>query len=389
MPRALLALVFLLLHGSMAYGHGGGLNAYGCHRQTSDNIYHCHDGPLDGRTFDTEEQMIAAHSQATEDPDSDPQPDDSGGGPDAYSRDDYMTSWIDHDSDCVDTRDEVLARESLVPPTFSESGCDVVSGLWRDLYTGQLFEDPSDLDIDHMVPLAEAHESGAYAWSNEKKSAYANDLLHRDALIAVSAGANRSKGARDVAEWLPPDGAYHCEYVKDWVAVKHRYALGMDEAEIAAIEDILGANVESALRAESGGIDIAGGQSAAIFGMGLETAGECAYVDHAHAQDEISLSVSITPEVEHLGQEIAVFLVAELPNGLFSLDSRGRFVPFNGDVDSLVPFTEGVLLRESREITVFSGVLNDTIDLRLFIGYQTASGDFVYTADPLPLAIVQ
>ena len=77
-----------------------------------------------------------------------------------------------------------------------------MSGKWLDPYTGQIFTNPGDLDIDHMVPLAEAHRSGADTWTAEQREDYANDLFHTDGLIAVSASANRSKGSRDPSQWL-------------------------------------------------------------------------------------------------------------------------------------------------------------------------------------------
>ena len=75
---------------------------------------------------------------------------------------------------------------------------------WHDPYTGRVFTDPSLLDVDHVVPLKEAFDSGAKEWSRDKMVRYFNDLEHKDHLIAVDRSANRSKGARDPARWLPP-----------------------------------------------------------------------------------------------------------------------------------------------------------------------------------------
>jgi hypothetical protein len=98
---ALLAMIFLSsVHN--AFGHGGGLNAMGCHRQSSDNTYHCHQGILDGQSFATEAAMISAFNAATN-----PTPvTETPSAPVAYNRDDYMTSWLDSDKDCLDTRYE-------------------------------------------------------------------------------------------------------------------------------------------------------------------------------------------------------------------------------------------------------------------------------------------
>ena len=147
-----------------------------------------------------------------------------------YDRDLYK-HWIDADRDCQDTRQEVLISESLQPVVLDDRGCRVVSGEWLDLYTGQTFTDPSKLDIDHFIPLSEAHRSGADTWTPEQRQSFANDLMNEHSLIAVSASANRSKGDRDPANWLPPDESFQCEYIKRWVAVKEHFNLRMDATE--------------------------------------------------------------------------------------------------------------------------------------------------------------
>jgi hypothetical protein len=147
--------------------------------------------------------------------------------------------WIDEDKDCQDTRQEVLISESIEPVILDDKGCRVISGRWYDPFTGNTFADPSDLDIDHLVPLKEAHLSGAHSWTEERRRFYANDLSNEDSLIAVSKSANRSKGAKDVALWLPPNKYFHCEYVRRWVAVKETWGLVIDEIEADAIAPIM------------------------------------------------------------------------------------------------------------------------------------------------------
>ena len=85
---------------------------------------------------------------------------------------------------------------------MGHSGCRVVSGSWNEPYSGRTINDATKLDIDHMVPLKEAHQSGAANWLRERKRAYANDLDDPETLIAVDRGLNRQKGAKDPAEWL-------------------------------------------------------------------------------------------------------------------------------------------------------------------------------------------
>ncbi len=139
--------------------------------------------------------------------------------------------WIDADGDCQHTRHEVLIRDSLEPVTLSRDGCRVEAGLWIDPYGGDSFTDPGALDIDHLVPLAEAHRSGADAWSAERRRAFANDLSSRLTLLASSASANRSKADGDPLAWLPGQVSKWCPYMRAWVLVKARWALDRDLLE--------------------------------------------------------------------------------------------------------------------------------------------------------------
>ena len=132
----------------------------------------------------------------------------------AYDRRDYP-HWIDLDQDCQNTHHEVLVEESTVPVQYkNKKKCRVVAGNWSDTFTGKKFNDPGKLDIDHLVPLNEAHQSGAYAWDKAKRKAFANELKDSEHLIAVAASANRSKGAKDPAEWLPPNKVFWKSYAQ-------------------------------------------------------------------------------------------------------------------------------------------------------------------------------
>ncbi len=125
--------------------------------------------------------------------------------------------WIDADKDGSDTRAEVLIEEAIVKPKIGKK-CAFTGGKWLSPYDGKSTTKASDLDIDHVVPLAEAWRSGAWAWSATKRQAYANDLEESKSLVAVSLGLNRSKGDKDVSAWLPPKGI--CIYVENWITVK-------------------------------------------------------------------------------------------------------------------------------------------------------------------------
>jgi Lamin Tail Domain/Protein of unknown function (DUF1524) len=132
------------------------------------------------------------------------------------------------DGDGCDTRDEVLIAEATRAPEIGPD-CSLSGGKWFSYYDKQSTTDPSTFDIDHVVPLAEAWDSGARAWTASTRKRYANDLRDPRTLVAVSAHANRSKSDQDPAEWMP---TYHqCRYVKQWVAVKIRWHLTANRAE--------------------------------------------------------------------------------------------------------------------------------------------------------------
>ena len=149
----------------------------------------------------------------------------------AYDRDDW-SHWIDEDGDCVNTRHEVLLTESLLPVTMVDGdSCRVEMGQWYDPYTDLTFTVAADLDVDHMVPLANAHASGAWRWNDAERRAYANDQVDEHHLIAVQAAANRSKGSRGPEDWLPPNVAHYCDYARHWILIKARWGLSATQEE--------------------------------------------------------------------------------------------------------------------------------------------------------------
>ncbi|MFE9694462.1 HNH endonuclease family protein [Micromonospora sp. NPDC005806] len=93
----------------------------------------------------------------------------------------------------------------------------------------------SDLDIDHMVPLAEAWDSGARNWTTSRRQSYANDLGDSRPLVAVTDNVNQAKGDQDPATWMPPYSSARCRYINEWVATKIRWRLTVDTAEKNAL----------------------------------------------------------------------------------------------------------------------------------------------------------
>lgn len=166
----------------------------------------------------------------------------------AYDRDAFGTPWADVDGNGCNQRDDVLLRDA-VPETVTvgrQGGCDhdVLAGSWIDPYTGHTlrFDDLKDpaqaqaIQIDHVVPLAEAWRSGAASWSEERRETFANDL---GVLLAADGPTNAAKSDDDPAAWRPRQ-PFQCEYAARWVAVKSAWSLTADRSEVAALRELLG-----------------------------------------------------------------------------------------------------------------------------------------------------
>jgi hypothetical protein len=143
--------------------------------------------------------------------------------------------WTDADKDCQDTRQEVLIAESVIPVTLDKRGCRVLAGEWHDPYTGKVFTDPKNLDVDHVVALGWAYYHGARNWTKQQREAYANDLENQEHLIAVENTANRQKGRQGPDTWKPANKAAWCDYGRMWARITYRWNLMLTWAEIEAI----------------------------------------------------------------------------------------------------------------------------------------------------------
>jgi hypothetical protein len=151
-----------------------------------------------------------------------------------YSRDKFPT-WITISGTC-NTREWILKRDGT--NVVTDSACTATSGSWYSPYDGATWTSPSDVDIDHLVPLAEAWDSGAGKWTTAQRQAFANDVT-RPQLLAVTDNVNQAKGDQDPATWVPSRSAYVCTYVRAWVQVKYYYDLSVDSAEKTALQNYL------------------------------------------------------------------------------------------------------------------------------------------------------
>jgi len=151
-----------------------------------------------------------------------------------YDRD-LFPHWIDADGDGCSTRYQVLIAEADDPPTVG-SGCSLSGGRWFSYYDRVSWTDPGRIDIDHMVPLAEAWDSGARTWTTASRRAYANDLGDYRTLVGVTDSVNQAKGDQDIAQWLPTYD--RCRYLREFVAVKHRWRLNVDSAEKSSMSSL-------------------------------------------------------------------------------------------------------------------------------------------------------
>jgi hypothetical protein len=138
------------------------------------------------------------------------------------------------DASC-DVRDAALIRDA--EQVKVGEGCDVLSGRWRDPYAGGTYSDPSEIDIDHVVPLANAWRSGASSWNDDQRERYANDP---DVLLSVEDDANQEKGDKGPEAWKPPNEDEWCDYAERWIDIKAKYDLSANEQEKEDLEQMLG-----------------------------------------------------------------------------------------------------------------------------------------------------
>lgn len=151
-----------------------------------------------------------------------------------YSRD-LFPHWITISGSC-NTREQVLKRDGT--SVVVDSSCAATSGRWYSPYDGATWTAASDVDIDHVVPLAEAWRSGANSWTTSRRQSFANDLT-RPQLIAVTDNVNQAKGDQDPSTWQPPLSSYRCTYSKMWITVKYNWSLTLQSSEKSTLQSML------------------------------------------------------------------------------------------------------------------------------------------------------
>lgn len=152
-----------------------------------------------------------------------------------YSRDKFP-HWVTQSGTC-NTREAVLMRDGT--NVVTDSSCAATSGRWFSPYDGATWSAASDVDIDHIVPLAAAWRSGASSWTTARRQLFANDMSGPQ-LIAVTDNVNQAKGDQTPATWKPPLTTYWCTYAKMWVRTKHNWSLSVTSAEKTELTGMLG-----------------------------------------------------------------------------------------------------------------------------------------------------
>ncbi len=144
-----------------------------------------------------------------------------------YNRKEWK-HWTDVDRNCLNTRHEILKSRSLVKVKLEKKGCKVKAGKWADYYYPEFHTVANEVDIDHLVPLKNAHLTGGAKWNLKDKQKFANDPEN---LVITKKSYNRKKGDKGIDRWLPVHKDYACKYIRDWKKIKEKYNLQLSQAE--------------------------------------------------------------------------------------------------------------------------------------------------------------
>lgn len=150
------------------------------------------------------------------------------------SRKQFESEWVEQDGDCRNFRMKKLIKFSWSQVQFKSSKkCEVKSGKWLSLFTGEVINNVSEVDIDHFVPLAWAWKHGAHSWSKAKRVEFANDPAN---LLSVEASLKRQRDDKDIDKWLPPK--YKCKYITRFLKLQKSYALEVSKTEAVRFKEL-------------------------------------------------------------------------------------------------------------------------------------------------------
>lgn len=147
-----------------------------------------------------------------------------------YKRADWG-NWNDPDGNCLNTRHEILKKRSQ--SKIMIKNCRVLTGTWRDFYFDETHHSSIKVDIDHVVPLKHAFDSGGAKWSIEQKKQFA---LDEENLVITNRKYNRQKGAKDITNWVPLNRGHACRYANKWLTIKGKYQLTISNKELSSIK---------------------------------------------------------------------------------------------------------------------------------------------------------
>lgn len=168
-----------------------------------------------------------------------------------YSRAAFGQTWADVDRNGCDTRNDMLKRDLIeIVYKAKTQNCVVLSGILQDRYSGERINflrgnvTSMEVQIDHVVALSNAWQTGAFKLSVAQRTSLANDPLN---LFAVKGRLNSQKSDGDAATWLPPVKSFRCAYVAHQIAVKAKYSLWVTAPEKDAMARMLAACPRQAL----------------------------------------------------------------------------------------------------------------------------------------------
>jgi len=155
---------------------------------------------------------------------------------DKYDRNLFGEGWNTYKG-CITTREHILIIKTRDIITLDSKNCTILSGEWYSIWEDKYFSNPSDIDIDHTVPLKWAYDHGADKWTKKQKNSYANNYVDENHLVPLSIKMNRSKGSKGPDKWMPPFNK--CLYITSFIKIINKYQLKISDIENNSYNNIL------------------------------------------------------------------------------------------------------------------------------------------------------